>query len=51
MRDVRRVMKGKLAFKEEIDRRLSTEESEKIWKHAHKRLAKMYRDYDNLPTG
>lgn len=51
MRNVRKVMKGKLAFKEEIDRRLSAEDSEKVWKQAHKRLAKMYRDYSNLPKG
>ena len=51
MRNVRKVMRGKQAFKEEIDRRLSAEDSEKVWKQAHKRLAKMYRDYSNLPKG
>ena len=46
-----KMMKGKKPFKDEIERRLSSSESEKIWKDAHKRLYRMYSEHKDLPTG
>ena len=46
-----KTMKGKKPFKEEIEKRLSTAESEKIWKNAKKRLYRMYSEHTDLPKG
>lgn len=46
-----KALKGKKSFKEEMDKRLTKEDSEKAWTDAHKRLAKMYKEHDDLPKG
>ena len=46
-----KTMKGKKAFMVEITKRLSSSESEKIWRDAHKRLYKMYAEHQDLPKG
>ncbi len=46
-----KTMKGKSAFKDEIVKRLSQAECEKIWRDAHKRLYKMYADHGDLSKG
>ncbi len=46
-----KTMKGKSAFKDEIVKRLSQDECERIWRDAHKRLYKMYADHVDLPKG
>ncbi|PWT27326.1 L-2-amino-thiazoline-4-carboxylic acid hydrolase [Butyrivibrio fibrisolvens] len=46
-----KTMKGKKVFKDEIATRLSTSESEKIWRDAHERLYRMYDEHQNLSKG
>lgn len=46
-----KTMKGKKVFKDEIARRVSSSECEKIWKDAIKRLYRMYVEHNNLPKG
>ncbi len=46
-----KTLKGKQAFKNEIDRRFSSSESDRIWRNAHKRLFKMYARHRDLPKG
>lgn len=51
MTSVDKIMKGKQSFKKEMDKELSREDSDKAWKDAHSRLAKMFAAYPNLSKG
>jgi len=44
-------MKSKKVFREEISKRMSAANKEKVWKAAHKRLYKMYIEHRDLPKG
>ena len=46
-----KIMKSKKVFREEISKRMSAANKEKVWKAAHKRLYKMYIEHRNLPKG
>ena len=46
-----KVMKSKKVFREEISKRMSAANKEKVWKAAHKRLYKMYIEHRDLPKG
>ena len=46
-----KIMKGKKVFREEISKRMSAANKEKVWKAAHKRLYKMYIEHRDLPKG
>ena len=46
-----KVMKSKKIFREEICKRMSAADKEKVWKNAHKRLYKMYIEHRDLPKG
>ena len=46
-----KTMKGKKAFRKEIESRLSPADAEKIWREAHSRLFKMYAEHTDLPKG
>ncbi len=50
-RNVEKMLKEKSFFKDEIEKRFSKEDSEKIWKQAHERLAAIYQAYPDLPKG
>ena len=47
----RKMLKSKKEFKEMIDTSLSPEVASKVWKDAHKRLARMYAEHMDLPKG
>lgn len=49
MRNVKRTLKKKAYIKKEIARRLTPEDTEKVWGQAHKILAQMYRGHEDLP--
>jgi len=49
MRNVNKTMKNKEFFKKAIDAKISADASDRVWEQAHKRLAKMYRDHQDLP--
>lgn len=51
MRNVRKTMKSKAFIKEEIYRRFPSDVADRVWEQAHKRLAKMYREHQDLPKG
>ena len=46
-----KIMKSKKVFREEISKRMSAANKEKVWKAAHKRLYKMYIEHRDLPKG
>ena len=46
-----KIMKSKKVFREEISKRMSAANKEKVWKAAHKRLYKMYIEHIDLPKG
>ncbi len=46
-----KVMKSKKVFREEISKRMSAADKEKVWRDAHKRLYKMYMEHRDLPKG
>ena len=46
-----KIMKSKKVFREEISKRMSAANKEKVWKAAHKRLYKMYKEHRDLPKG
>ncbi|MCR5598611.1 MAG: L-2-amino-thiazoline-4-carboxylic acid hydrolase [Lachnospiraceae bacterium] len=46
-----KTMKGKNAFRKELETMLSPDECEKIWRDAHKRLYRMYDEHRDLPKG
>jgi hypothetical protein len=43
-----KIMKGKKAFKNEMDKRLLASDRDRIWRDAHKRLYKMYAEHRDL---
>ena len=47
----RKMLKSKKEFKAMIDTSLSPEAASKVWKDAHKRLARMYAEHMGLPKG
>lgn len=49
--NVETVLKDKRSFKVKMDELLPKEESDRAWEDAHKRLAKIYKEYPNLPKG
>lgn len=50
-RNVEKIIKGKLYFKDELEKRLSEELCEKIWNKVHERLTSIFQEYQDLPKG
>ena len=51
MKKTEKTMKGKRAFKEKMDERLSKADSDKAWKNAYEKLDKIYLEHADLPKG
>ena len=46
-----KIMKKKKAFREELGKRLSAPDRDKVWRNAHKRLYRMYAEHRDLSKG
>ena len=51
MKKANKIMKSKKNIKEELNKKLGIQISDKIWNEAHTKLNNLYLKYDNLPAG